>query len=384
LVTSTTVKGTVNLKKGVMLMVFHGIDLHTDSFVDAKMSAGGTIQTTKYYLDQESFKKFKDQLSKEDYILVESCSNAFWFYDQVIDLVKECYVLDVNKFKAGINKTDKIDTKKLVKRLAYYVTANGDSNDLPLVYVPPKAVRELRALFSTYQLNKKTVTQFKNRIHSILKQNGYPLPRKEIFSLEFRPKLLEIPLGDTWQFQLKTLLKQMEGLEQETETIKQEIYKLGYQLYPKEIRILLSIKGFSSFTAIALMSDVVDINRFPSVKKFCAYLRTAPKVKSSNDKTIIGPTNRYSRSLTCTLMSQSVIHFSGAGDHLSTFYERVKKGKKPSVSRMALIRKTLVCAYYMLKRDKLFLWVDEKLYQQKLKEFGNIVSNNSTSKENAA
>ena len=169
LVALTTDKGTVTFKKGVDFLVFHGIDLHSDSFVDAQMLSDGTVRTNKHYLDPESFQKFKDCLSKEDYVLVEACTNAFWFYDQIVNLVKECFILDTNKFMTGINKTDKIDAKKLVKRLAYYVTTNGDNNDLPLVYVPAREVRELRALFSTYQLNKKTMTQFKNRIYSILK-----------------------------------------------------------------------------------------------------------------------------------------------------------------------------------------------------------------------
>lgn len=121
------------------------------------------------------------------------------------------------------------------------------------------------------------------------------------------------------------------------------------------------------------MSDVVDINRFSNVKKFCAYLRTAPKVKSSNDKTVIGSTNRFSRSLTCTLLSQSVNHFAQINGHLASFFERAKIGKKSSVSRMALIRKTLVCVYYMLKRKKLFYWVEERLYLEKLSEFHAIV-----------
>ena len=307
-------------------MAFH-IDIHSDSLIDAKLTSDGKIQSTKYYLTPDSFQKFKDQLSKEDYVLVESCSNAFWFFDQIKSLVKECYVLDVNKFKASINKTDKIDAKKLVKRLAYYVNTNGDDSDLPLVYVPPKKVRELRALFSTYQLNKKTMTQFKNRIHSILRQNGFTTYGMKEVNTKLYTRILELPLSDTWIFQLKTLLKQLEALDQETKNIKQKIYEFGYQLYPKEIELLLSIKGFSVFTAIALMCDVVDINRFSSVKKFCAYLRTAPKVKSSNEKTIIGSTNRYSRSLTCTLMAQSVEHFAKAGDYLDLFMNGLKKVK---------------------------------------------------------
>lgn len=361
-------------------MVFHGIDIHSDSFIDAKMTPDGKIQITKFYLTPDFLQKFKDQLSNDDYVLVESCSNAFWFYDQIIDRVQDCYILDVNKFKTSINKTDKIDAKKLVKRLAFYVIANGDDSDLPLVYVPPKEVRELRALFSTYQLNKKTMTQFKNRIHSILRQNGFTVSSIKEINPELIAKISGVPLNDIWKFQLKTLLNQLESLAVETDTIKQKICQFGHQLFPKEIELLLSIKGFSPLTAIALMSDVVDIKRFPNVKKFCAYLRTAPKIKSSNEKTVIGSTNQHSRSLTCTLMAQSVGHFAETGDFLGAFYERVKKGKKPSVSRMALIRKTLVCAYYMLKRNKQFYWVNERLYHNKIRDFEKLINPTNSNK----
>ena len=115
------------------------------------------------------------------------------------------------------------------------------------------------------------------------------------------------------------LLKQLDIIEQEVEELKKVIYKLGNQLFKEEIELLLSIKGFSPLTAIALMSDVIDINRFPCVKKFCAYLRTAPRVKASNNSTTIGSTNKYSRSLSCTLLSQSVNHFAKSGEYLGSF-----------------------------------------------------------------
>lgn len=360
-------------------MAFYGIDLHTDSFVAMRMVSGdkldkGTITTTKYYLDQTSLQKFKGALSKEDYVIVEACANAFWFHDEIKDLVKECYVLNVNKYKASINKTDKIDTKKLVKKLAYFVIANGDNDDLPLVYIPPKEVRELRALFTTHKLSKKMTNQLKNRIHSIFKENGIDLSKKQVSDPQNREKLMELPLADTWKQQLRILFVQLDTIEEETEKLKKLIFELGYRIFPEEIELLMSIKGFSPLTAIALMSDIVNINRFPSAKKFCAYLRTAPKVKSSNEKTVIGSTNRNSRSLSCTLLAQSLEHFASTEGHLKSFYERVKKGKKAGVYRMALIRKVLVCVYYMLKRKKRFYWVDEKLYKQKLRGFKNTIN----------
>lgn len=363
-------------------MAFISIDLHSDSFVTARLSLEedpdqGIVKTAKYYLDENSFQNFKNTLKADDYVIVEACTNSFWFYDQIQSLVKGCYVLDVNKYKANIKKTDKVDVKKLVKKLAFFVMAHGDEDDLPMVFIPPQAVRELRSLFSTYQLNKKTITQFKNRIHSILKQNGICVTRKEITDLKFLAKLEKMSLGITWRFQIKTLIEQLEMLEKQTEELKKVIYELGNELFPKEIKLLLSIKGFSPLTAIALMSDVIDVDRFPCVKKFCAYLRTAPKVKSSNKSTKIGSVNRNSRSLSCTLLSQSVDHFAKSGDYLGSFYDRVKTGKKPGVYRMAMIRKILVCAYHMLKRDKLFYWTDQKLYNAKLKEFQKTINNDS-------
>lgn len=363
-----------SLISGGVFMVFHGIDLHSDSFIDVSLSfketkEQGVFKTTKHFLDAVTFQKFKDSLTPNDYVIIESCTNAFWFYDQIQGLVKECFILDVNKYKANNKKTDKVDGKKLVKKLVYYVLAHGDEDDLPIVFVPPVEIRELRALFSTYQLNKKTITQFKNRIHSILKQNGICVSRKEITEPKFQNKLIQLQLNETWIFQIKTLVQQLEMIEQQTEEIKKVIYEVGNRVFKKEIELLLSIKGFSPLTAIALMSDVVDVNRFPCVKKFCAYLRTAPKVKSSNNTTKIGSTNRNSRSLSCTLLSQSVSHFAKSGDYLIAFYERMKVGKKPGVYRMAMIRKILVCAYNMLKHKKRFYWMDEALYNKKLKEF---------------
>ncbi|HEX3006003.1 MAG TPA: IS110 family transposase [Bacteroidales bacterium] len=363
-------------------MVFHGIDLHTDSFVDVSLSVEdgpeqGKIKTEKYYLDEASFVKFKSVISKEDYIIVEACTNAFWFQDQIKDLVKQCFVLNVNKYKASVNKTDKIDGKKLVKKLAFYVLAHGDQDDLPMVFVPPAEVRELRALFSTYQLNKKTVTQYKNRIHSILKQNGIVISRKELSNPKRQAQIIQMGLSQAWKLQIEILLKQIEMIEQETETIKELIYEIGNKLFKEDIEILLSIKGFSPLTAIALMSDVVDINRFSNVKQFCAYLRTAPKVKGSNKTTKIGSINKFSRSLSCTLLSQSVEHFAKSGEYLSEFYGRIKVGKKAGVYRMAMIRKILVCAFYMLKRKKQFYWVDEKRYNIKLREFRKLINEGS-------
>ena len=67
-----------------------------------------------------------------------------------------------------------------MKKLTYYLMRGRREEDLPTVYISGAEIRELRGLFTTYQLHKKTKVQMTNRIHSILKQHGICVERKAI------------------------------------------------------------------------------------------------------------------------------------------------------------------------------------------------------------
>ena len=64
--------------------------------------------------------------------------------------------------------------------------------------------------------------------------------------------------------------------------MRSEIYIIGSE-YIKEIDILTSMKGISVMTAIAIIAEIVTIDRFPNSKHFTSYLRSAPGVDSSNE-----------------------------------------------------------------------------------------------------
>ena len=78
--------------------------------------------TRTYNFERESFNRFLDSLSRNDYVLVENTFNAFWFYDQIAERVKECLVYNTNEARSGGNKTDKIDSRHLVQKLGYYIS----------------------------------------------------------------------------------------------------------------------------------------------------------------------------------------------------------------------------------------------------------------------
>lgn len=371
-------------------MRYYGIDLHSNNMtvaVQELIDGVWKMRTFSISLFGPIFRSFLDGLRKEDLILVEATTLSFWFYDQVIERVGACNILNTHQLDHYGNKTDKIDAKRLVKILIYNEQMEPELQKRPYIYVPAKEVRDLRALFTTYSLTKKMITQIANRIHSLYKQNGGPLERKKLYSRSFREHLLprKVSLPPVMMVQVCSLLNQFDTLEAE-KNLHDLICFLGVKLFGEEVKLLLGIKGFSCLTATALMADIACVDRFPSAKKFCSYLRTAPRVCASNQTIHLGRVNKQGRALTWTLLTQSVAHFPKV-PHFGQFKERIKKGKKACTVRMALIRKILVSAYYMLTRKQAFRWIDPDAYERKIKEMNRIVkkfSRAESSKERVA
>jgi transposase len=353
-------------------MSIYGIDLHSDRFTVAKMVVKGDRLhevVATYSFKEVSYQKFLGSLCDSDYVLVENSTNAFWFHDQVADRVKACFVYDTNDIRSSGNKNDKIDARHLVRKLSFYLMMGERKKDLPTVYVPDAEIRELRGLFTTYRLYNKMKVQLKNRIHSMLKQNGICIDRGNIDKKGFESGIAGFQISEVWKLQIRSAYRELQSVQKEQAQITDMIYLRGNKRFPREVELLMGIRGFSAFTAIALMSDVVDVARFQNAKSFCSYLRATPKVRSSNQTTHVGHVNRQSRPLTCTLLTQSIYQLAQAGDHMAKFYARVRVGKSPGKSRIALIRKVLVSAYHMLKRNEPYLWVEQELYSIKRRRF---------------
>jgi transposase len=353
-------------------VAFIGIDLHTDRLTEARLSAeNGKMSITKQTITFEGglFDRFLESLHSDDYVLIENMSNAFWFHDLIKDRVAACYVYDTNELRSDGNKTDKIDAEKLAKKVAYFHTMGCDERELPTVYVPEESIRELRGLLTSYQLYGKMKTQMINRIYSILKQNGIPRKKGLVTAGPFAEWLEEVELAEIWKAQIRMLLVGLKENGALREKVKDLILLRGNELFSEQIELLLSIRGFSAFTAIVLMSDIVDVARFANAKKFCSYLRVAPTTKASNQTVHVGSVNRKSRSATCALLTQSVMHFYRIEPHISTFHRRVKVGKSAGTARIATIRKVLVCAYHMLKKNERCHWTNHDLYERKLTQF---------------
>jgi len=368
-------------------MTFVGIDLHTTCITVTFLRTGSikkAMEITKksFPLDELGMKAFIQRLSSEMYAAVEATANSFWFYELISPYVKEFFVLDTHKMRLDGNKTDKIDSEKIARCISYCITTG--EKEIPAVYIPTKEVQEMRSLFSTYRLTKKCATQLKNNFHGLVKQQGLNLKKGALNTKKGRKNCMETAAGTVFEVQARSLMRQIELLGQETEELQNAIINRGYMIFKEEINLLISIRGVSAFLAIAIMTDVATVDRFKTAKQFCSYLRTAPSIKGSNDTTHLGKVNKRSRVLACSLMTQSVIHLQGANAHFKDFYNRVKKGKSSGKARIAIIRKTQVAIFHMLKKKELFRGHDEILYASKKKRLEEALGKQNRSEKKPA
>ena len=351
-------------------MKFIGIDLHTNCFTACFLDEKGNKSINTYDLNAEGIGKFLGNVNLASYVLVEATINSFCFVNLIKSNVKQVLVANTFELKTisfTNKKTDKVDAYKLARIMKSQILS-GEEQVHPVVVAPEK-IQDLRALFTTYRLERKQVTAVKNRIHSLLKQNLYPFTKEYIFGKKTRKGIRSLceekPVLD---FQLNLLMDQLEQLEVTIKTLKEKILCEG-SYYLKEINILTSMRGLSVFTAIAIISDIISVKRFSNSKKFASYLRSTPRVESSNEKTIIKSTNKAGRKVAITLLSQGLNHFRDSNPKIQRWHDRLRIYKKAGIVRMGMCRRVITEIYQMLKKEEYHYFRDSENHKKKMNTY---------------
>lgn len=200
------------------------------------------------------------------------------------------------KQKERINKNDRTDAQKLSRSLC--------NRELEGIYIPQKVSEEYRYL-ARYRYNLiKDQTRIKNRIKSTLYQFGFKVPLafedrrwsgqfidwlcSLCFETEYAHYAFDDQINQLKQMRqrLTVTLKKMKAMVNDISSMS-SIYKY-----------LISIPGIGAITAVALLTEIMDIHRFEKTDQLVSFVGLAPSVRSSDEKeTIYGLTPRRNKHL---------------------------------------------------------------------------------------
>lgn len=151
---------------------FVALDVHRQYLVVGAVDIQQHVVLTPRRFGFAAFAEWASiHLTHADAVVLEATANAWLLYDQLQPLVAEVVVAHPQAVKliaAARVKTDSRDTMKLASLLA--------ANLIPAVWVPPQAVRELRALVTHRNRLVQQRTQAANRLHSVLQRHKLDPP----------------------------------------------------------------------------------------------------------------------------------------------------------------------------------------------------------------
>jgi transposase len=372
-------------KEEKMLQRFHGMDRHKKfSTISVLNREGEEIQFLSACYD---LRKYIEDLGPEDAVILEASSGTFWWADRIEGRGAACYVLDPNKFRVitdSWKKTDKYDARNMAKALWVHLVT-GEFG-IPCVYKPSAITRELRKLFSQYELLNRQIRMLKNNIQALLAENGIVIASKEVahlLSQQKGPSLLQqLDISPASRIGIEVSQDLLWVVLEKKEQLHREILLVGEPLQ-QDVKRLITIKGITPLTALAFLADVGDVRRFKSLRKMNAYLGLVPRVKASGGKSISGHINRQSRKLTRTILSQSIYHVSNSSPYLRRFYCELTDKRGCGRARIALIRKVCSIMRRMLLTGEEFRWIEHRLFEKKLKEYEKVLSERREERKSA-
>jgi transposase len=279
--------------------------------------------------------------------VIEATSNYYHIHDTLAEHldVTVAHPQKLSLIADSDTKTDRVDAKELARLLRL--------NSVPESYVPTEEIRRARALVRGRHSLVDTRTEYVNKIHALLSDQGITEEVKPL-SVEGREFLRELSLPSPWDSLLQSHLEMIETLTEEIERLEAVIEEIAGSL--EETQLLMTIPGVSYYSALTIYAELGEIDRFEDDKAVVNYAGLNPTIRESGDSRIEGEISKRGSGQLRWILTQSTsvaVHTCN-DEYLSRFYDRLA-GKKPAKKALvATARKMLVSIYHMLEREEVY------------------------------
>jgi len=357
-----------------MIRVYLGVDFHATKIVTHRIErrSDGTVRRTNGSFFPEDLLAFTRTLDQDTYVCVEASTGVFEFCDVIRSYVKDVIVIHPNEFRRMYlsgKKTDSVDAKKLADRLKVHIEDGDAQDDFPSVWIPPATIRELRELFSCLQLLKTQINMQKNKLRSILRLH-LNVHARDVDVVTLNIDELELPCSTRLELHLIQGLLCSALLAKKQ--LEDRVRRVAIEYDEATVKLFVTLHGISIMGASALLADAGCIERFKSAKKFSRYLRSAPRVDSSNDTTRIGHIDKAGRKTTFGYLIEGLNNIYAGNPNYTRFYEKKCASKSKGKVRAAIVRKTLTTIYYMWRNREEYRFTHDSSTSRKIKEIERI------------
>jgi transposase len=320
--------------------MFVGLDVHKKYTEVAIVDEGGVVSKQERIENERArIEEFSSRLSSTTMVL-ESSSSWYWLYE-ILSRKHRVVLSNPAKTKAIASaklKTDKVDALMLANLLRGGYIAES--------YVPSRRVMSLRELVR-YRANLVRMRgTIKNRVHAYLLMNNIRIGYGP-FTKGFLEELRKVR-----DARVEGYLRIIERLNLEIREASEKI--CSEALNDEGARLLMTVPGISFYSALLLISEIGDIDRFPDSAHLVSYAGLTPSTRSSGGTTYHGRiTKAGSPYLRWVLNQCTWVHVRNQPDgSVAAFYKRLSGKKGRSKAMVAASVKLLKIVYWVLKEKR--------------------------------
>jgi len=318
-------------------VLYIGVDVHEKESQVAVYERDGELLQEKR-LPTKRLPKFISSLDgREKHVGMESVGFIYPIYDALVNVCCDVAVANPNNIQLIARtriKHDKVDARVLGELLR--------TNFFPRSHIPNMETREKRLLTRDRVRYAVKRAELKNSIKWFLKRRGITI--KKPLSMEGKAEIKSLGLPE-----LDYRLKELELVESIIDELDRRISITAAK--DRGATLIDTIPGVGAYTALFLSSALDDVNRFQNSKHACAYLGIVPSLHQSGDVSYSGHITRQGNKWLRRNLIECARWSVRKDPHMRQFYLRVahKRGKKKA--RVAVARRIVSYAYWMLKRN---------------------------------
>jgi transposase len=304
----------------------------------------------------------KQNLRPGDEVAIETTGNTWDIYDIVAPLVSKTVVAHAGKVRQIAEARVKTDTEDIRRLLTILI-----GNIVPEVWVPPMHVRELRSLISFRWRLGKQITMSKNRLHSVLQRFNLTPPEGNLFADKNQAWWNEQKFSELTGLQVQLDVEIITQLEAQKARIDQKLAELSnIQPWADEMVYLMQIPGFGVILGMIVLSAIGDIYRFPHPKKLVGYAGLGAGVHDSGKKHQEKAITKAGRKELRWALVQAAWAAVRSDPYWKAQYQRLTKVKHPNKAIVAIARRLLVSAWYILTKREPYRQADEETIAYKM------------------
>ena len=325
-----------------------GVDLGKRKAVVVKKDRVGNV-TGKVTLavTEAALEKYFSKQDPRSKVVVEATGNWMYLYETIEKHVPEVVLAHPLKTRAIAEariKTDTIDATTLAELLRL--------DGIAKAYIPPQEVRDTRELLR-YRASVVSLRMgLKNKVHAVLTKNGIECSFSNVVGKKSRQWLKTLSVRDCYRRELDGYIRLAElstALIQEITTRIKEVVSVTPQA-----QLLMTVSGISYYSALLILSEIGQIERFPSAKHLCSYAGLVPSVYSSGRKSFHGRITKQGSRWLRWICVEISIHAANGDARFQSLYRRILRRRGLATAKVAVGRKILTVIYAMLKNNEPF------------------------------